>query len=178
MRAAISLQVRSHALPAALYGASKLPIRFAVGRIGKPIRLQPYSTTASSARVVDAPARVVDYAEVKALADGKDPNVVIVDAREPDEFSKGHIPNAVNIPYNSMPGALGLDAAEFEATLGFPKPDADKTLLFYCQAGVRSTNSEQLASTYGYTKRLNYKGSYQEWAEHEKPEAKAEATAS
>lgn len=127
-----------------------------------------FSFSTGTSRVIDTPAQNVDYDEVKAIVEKNDPNVIIVDVREPDEFNKGHIPNAVNIPFKSMPGALGLEPAEFESTLGFAKPSVDKTLLFYCQGGVRCTSSEQLASTYNYTKRMNYKGSYQDWENHTK----------
>lgn len=144
-------------------------LKFACANLPKQAQ---FSYTTSASRLVEAPARVIEYPGVKALSESNDPNVVIVDAREPDEYKAGHIPHAVNIPYNSMPGALGLDSAEFESTLGFPKPSVDKTLVFYCHSGIRSTNSEQLASTYGYTKRLNYKGSYEDWVQKEAKETK------
>lgn len=117
-------------------------------------------------RPVDEPAKVVDFKDVNEAISKKDDNLVVVDVREPDEFSHGHIPAAVNIPFRSSPGALGLDAAEFEDAFGFQKPSTNKTLLFYCQAGVRSQGAEQLAATYGYQHRLNYSGSYQDWVEN------------
>lgn len=125
-----------------------------------------YSNSATQ-RIVDEPARTVEYKDVKKMTTSNDPSVVLVDVREPHEFEQGHIPNAVNIPFKSMPGALGLEASEFESTLGFPKPDPSKNLVFYCQGGVRSTSSEQLASTFGYRNRSNYTGSFADWAEHE-----------
>lgn len=137
-----------------------------------PFHLAPNSSflrfySNSAQRVVDEPARAVEYKDVKKMTTSNDPNVVLVDVREPHEFEAGHIPNAVNIPFQSMPGALGLESAEFESTLGFPKPDPSKNLVFYCQGGVRSTSSEQIASTYGYQNRSNYKGSFADWVERE-----------
>lgn len=108
-------------------------------------------------------APTIDFNKMKEIALSNDPKYVIVDVREPDEFSAGHIPNAINIPCKSSPGALGLDPEEFNLTFGFDKPPADKTLVFYCLAGVRATMSEELAGTYGYKNRLNYVGSFKDW---------------
>lgn len=118
-----------------------------------------------SPQSLDEPARAVAYDQVKNEL-GKD-KVRIVDVREPDEYAAGHIPGSVNIPFRSSPGALGLEPAEFEDTFGFKKPDPNDTLLFYCQGGVRSSGAEQLAATYGYRNRLNYKGSMDDWLKHQ-----------
>jgi len=130
-------------------------------------QLRHYTPPASSKRVVDEPARVIDYNEMKKLVATHDANTVIVDVREPSEYEQGHIGDAVNIPFKSMPGALGLDPVEFDETLGFEKPSTDKTLVFYCLGGVRSSSAEQLASTYGYQHRMNYMGSYGDWQQQE-----------
>lgn len=108
-------------------------------------------------------APTIDFTKMKSLVLGKDPNVVLVDAREPDEFLAGHIPGAINIPVKSAPGALGLHEEEFKLRFGFDKPGVEKTLVFYCLAGVRSTMAEELAYTFGYNKRLNYAGSFNDW---------------
>lgn len=142
-----------------------------------PLRLTSTSRFYTSGRVLDLPAKDASYEDVKAITKKPDSDVVIVDVREPAEYEEGHIPHAINIPFKTMPGALGLDDAEFESHFGFSKPDADRTLLFYCKGGVRSTGSEQLAQTFGYNNRINYKGSYDDWVAHEKgdaPEAAAE----
>lgn len=131
---------------------------------------------ASGRASLDLPAKDASYEDVKAISSKPNSDVVIVDVREPGEFEDGHIPNAINIPFKTMPGALGLDEAEFESHFGFPKPDFDKTLLFYCKGGVRSTGSEQLAHTFGYNNRINYKGSYDDWVAHEKGDAPESAS--
>jgi rhodanese-related sulfurtransferase len=100
----------------------------------------------------DEPAEILEFPQVQELLTKKPENTVIVDVREPSEFAEGHIPTAINIPVKSSPGALGLEAEEFHDTFGFDKPDHDKTLVFYCLAGVRSTTAEELACTFGYQK--------------------------
>lgn len=111
-------------------------------------------------------APVVDYNKMKEIVEKNDPNYVIVDVRENDEFAAGHIPHAINLPCKSSPGALGLDPEEFKLTFGFDKPSKDKTLVFYCLAGVRAAISEELASTFDYEHRLNYAGSFKDWINH------------
>lgn len=114
----------------------------------------------------DPPCVLKEYEDVKKLVETPNPNVVIVDVREPAEYAEGHIPTAINIPFKSSPGALGLDAEEFQDVFGFEKPETDKNVLFYCLAGVRSSAAEGLAATFGYQKRANYKGSYEDWVKH------------
>lgn len=100
----------------------------------------------------DEPAQILDFSQVQELVAKKDDQVVFVDVREPSEYAEGHIPSAVNIPVKSSPGALGLEPEEFHDTFGFDKPDTEKTLVFYCVAGIRSTTAEELACTFGYQK--------------------------
>lgn len=111
------------------------------------------SRRAYSAITIDEPAPVVDFEAMKQLATAAPfpaDKYVLVDVREPAEVAEGYIPHAINIPYKSAPGALGLEPEEFEDTFGFPKPDAAKELVFYCLGGVRSTAAESLAATFGY----------------------------
>lgn len=107
----------------------------------------------------------IDFQKMSEIVEKKDPNVVIVDVREPDEFNAGHIPGAINIPCKSSPGALGLDETKFKEVFGFDKPSTDKTLVFYCLAGVRARMSEELAGTYGYKNRINYTPSFSNWVD-------------
>lgn len=116
----------------------------------------------------DELAKPYEYKDVKKLSQQeKHDGIVIVDVREPDEYAAGHIPTAINIPYNSSPGALGLDPEEFEDTFGFPKPKPEDELVFYCLAGVRSTAAEQLAATFGYQKYVKF--SVLSWFTSRKP---------
>ncbi|QOU21603.1 hypothetical protein BRETT_001328 [Brettanomyces bruxellensis] len=108
-------------------------------------------------------APVIDFNKMKTIVKEENPGFVVVDVREPDEYKTGHIPGAINIPCKSSPGAFGLSPEEFKLTFGFAKPAKDKTLVFYCLGGIRSSISEELAGTCEYSKRLNYKGSWEDW---------------
>ncbi|KAG2736682.1 hypothetical protein G9P44_000772 [Scheffersomyces stipitis] len=114
-------------------------------------------------------AKLYNYKDVKEIASNPQsyPGSVLVDVREPVEFNDGHIPGALNIPFKSSPGALDLSAEEFRENFGFDKPSPEKELVFYCLGGVRSTAAEELANTFGYTKRGNYVGSWEDWVANE-----------
>ncbi|EGW34126.1 Rhodanese-related sulfurtransferase [Spathaspora passalidarum NRRL Y-27907] len=114
-------------------------------------------------------AKLYTYEDVKKLATNPEshPETVLVDVREPIEFSEGHIPGAINLPFKTSPGALELNEDDFLESFGFEKPSRDKELVFYCLGGVRSTAAEELARTFGYNKRGNYVGSYEDWVANE-----------
>ncbi|EER32713.1 conserved hypothetical protein [Candida tropicalis MYA-3404] len=126
--------------------------------------------------LTEAPeAKLYKYKDIKEVITHPEnhPDSIIVDVREPNEFGDGHIPGAINIPFKSSPGALDLPEEDFQENFGFPKPSTDKELIFYCLGGVRSTAAEELANTFGYKKRGNYVGSWEDWIANEnKNEAK------
>lgn len=67
----------------------------------------------------------VKPAELKALIDAKQGDVVIVDVRDESEFKEGHIPTAINIPVETF--ALRSET--------LPK---EKKIIVYCNTGGRS----------------------------------------
>ncbi|MGN0280972.1 MAG: rhodanese-like domain-containing protein [Prevotella sp.] len=75
-----------------------------------------------------------------------DTSVVILDARSIDEYSNGHIANAVNID-------VMKDDFEAKATSLLPK---DKTIAVYCRSGKRSKKAAGILAANGYkVKELN-----------------------
>jgi rhodanese-related sulfurtransferase len=78
---------------------------------------------AASAAVADVKAGVVDGATARKLVAS---GVKIVDVRTPAEFAAGHVPGAVNIPYDEM--------AARHAEIGPPSAP----VLLYCRTGNRS----------------------------------------
>ena len=65
---------------------------------------------------------------------------IILDVRRPDEFATGHIPNAINIPNES----IGTDEIS-------ELPDKDQLILVYCRSGNRSKQASQKLGKLGYS---------------------------
>lgn len=55
-----------------------------------------------------------------------DPQVTLIDVREPFEFGMGHVPGSLNIP-------LGLIPSKVQELKGLPGP-----IVLYCRSGNRS----------------------------------------
>lgn len=73
-------------------------------------------------------------------------NQIIIDVREPSEFSKGHIEGALNIPPADIMRGL---PAQLE---NVPK---DTELILYCVSGSRSRMSMHFLQGYGFTNLVN-----------------------
>ncbi|MGZ6225441.1 MAG: rhodanese-like domain-containing protein [Syntrophales bacterium] len=67
------------------------------------------------------PYTVVTTEELKAMLDRQEPDMVIIDARNPEEYQEVHIRTAVNIPWPELERGKTL--------LNFPK---EMKLVFYC----------------------------------------------
>ncbi|KAK3318354.1 Rhodanese-like domain-containing protein, partial [Apodospora peruviana] len=91
---------------------------------------------------------------------------VRLDSREPGELQQtGRIPGAVNIPVTTQPDSFHISEEEFEDRFGYPRPDKDAEVVFYCKAGVRSRGAAALARDAGWSKVGEYPGSWLDWVE-------------
>ncbi len=70
-------------------------------------------------------------------------NGVLVDVRGPEEFANGHLPHAVNIPFETLEDQVF---------------DPDKTFILYCQSGIRSYKGVKKLKAKGLNKVLNLGG--------------------
>ena len=70
---------------------------------------------------------------------------MIIDVREPEEFTRGHVKGAINIPpAEIMQGSDKLcDVAK------------DTELILYCVSGSRSNVSKQILESQGFTNVVN-----------------------
>lgn len=83
------------------------------------------------------PPGVIDAAAARQLvSDG----VKVVDVRTPGEFAAGHLPGAVNIPFDQLPARA--------AELGPPSTP----VLVYCRTGRRSGVAAQTLKAKGFTR--------------------------
>lgn len=70
--------------------------------------------------------------ELKTRLDQKNPDDILLDVRTPEEFSEGHIKNAVNI-----------DLANPNFITEIQKLDKTKTYLVFCRTGNRALTASQ-----------------------------------
>ena len=81
----------------------------------------------------------ISMEEAKVIIE-EEKGYIIVDVRTPDEFADKHIPNAINIPNETI-------GTEEIADL----PDKDQKILVYCRSGNRSKQAAEKLVKLGYT---------------------------
>jgi rhodanese-related sulfurtransferase len=87
-----------------------------------------------------------------AVAKMNDSDTVVIDVREPEEFLKGHIENAINTPLGNLQTHL-------------PKLEAhkNKPILIACQTGTRSASAGKLLTKAGFEQVFVITGGMQAW---------------
>ena len=72
---------------------------------------------------------------------------IILDVRRPDEYAAGHIPNAINVPNESI------------GTSEIPElPDKNQLIMVYCRSGRRSKEASEKMVKLGYTNIVEFGG--------------------
>jgi rhodanese-related sulfurtransferase len=90
-------------------------------------------------------------------ADAKRAPPVLIDAREPAEWSVSHLAGAKNVPPGTKPE---------EALAGVAK---DAPLVVYCSVGYRSSQYVEKLQKAGWTNAVNLEGSIFQWANEGRP---------
>jgi molybdopterin/thiamine biosynthesis adenylyltransferase/rhodanese-related sulfurtransferase len=93
----------------------------------------------------------VDVARARELLAGDDPPV-LVDTREPAEWSQGHLEGATLVP-----------PAVVQERIASVAPDREKPVLQYCRRGARSGRAAQLLKSLGYADPINVEGGIIAW---------------
>jgi len=99
-------------------------------------------TTPPASLKIDAPA-LAEYVAGHLGA------YVLVDVRSREEYSSGHIPTAINIPYT-------------EIALSPPTTDSQALIILYCSSGNRANAARAALTRIGYTRVVNF-GSLSQW---------------
>jgi rhodanese-related sulfurtransferase len=100
---------------------------------------------------------------VKQVVDGEVKNVRIIDVRDAKTFAKGHIPGAINVPYEKYDS---FDGPETE----FPGLQKDGFNYVYCYehlCNLAQKAAKKFASL-GYPVK-EMVGGFEEWKEHQYP---------
>ncbi len=90
--------------------------------------------------------RQVSTEEAIAIME-KESGYVILDVRTAEEFQEKHIPNAINIPNET----IGRDEIK-------ELPDKDQLILVYCRSGNRSKQASEKLVKLGYTNIVEFGG--------------------
>lgn len=101
------------------------------------------------------------------------PEVVLVDARQPVEFQRGHLPGAINLPWegNVTPGRVQRYRSKASLYRRFVEAGItpDKEVVVYCETGARSAHTYWALRLAGYPRVRNYEGSWAEWSRLQQP---------
>ncbi|GAA6214981.1 thiosulfate sulfurtransferase/rhodanese-like domain-containing protein 1 [Lates japonicus] len=123
-------------------------------------------TTASKGGEASDNASVVTYSQLKTMLSNRD--IQLFDVRNPDEYQAGQIPQAVNIPLDTLEESLKLPPESFEQKFQVEAPEKDDdNIVFHCRSGKRSATALDIAHKLGFSRARHYKGGYIEWAEKE-----------
>lgn len=85
-------------------------------------------------------------------------NITVIDIRENEEFSAGHLPSAIFIP-------RGFLELRIEATA----PERDQAICLYCGGGNRSALAARSLQELGYTKVFSLEGGISRWIRENRP---------
>ncbi|AOU97168.1 sulfurtransferase [Acidihalobacter yilgarnensis] len=111
--------------------------------------------------IADARARVTDISAdelAERLEAGED--LVLIDTREPYEYAKAHIPDALLIPRGLIESAADPHNARRVAALHEAR---DKTVVLYCDTGGRSALAADNLQLMGFSHVLNLSGGLKLW---------------
>lgn len=114
---------------------------------------QPVATPSKPAAVVAAPMRQETLLERQSR---HPENLFVLDVRTPQEYAQGHVPGAVNVPYDQLASRL----AEV------PK---DKDIVLYCRSGRRTGLAADVLASNGYSRLSHLEGDMNAWIERGRP---------
>ena len=82
---------------------------------------------------------------------------LLLDVREPAEFTAGHLPGAINIPRGVLEFKIGAQPEFSNLT--------NAAIIVYCQTGGRSALATEALNKLGYSNAVSLAGGYKEWTE-------------
>ncbi len=101
----------------------------------------------------DAKARI-DEVDTATAAEriAAEPELVVLDVREPDEHQQGAIPGAIHIPRGHL-----------ESQIENRLPDHDAPVVVYCAGGARSAFAAETLGQLGYDRVVSMEGGFGKW---------------
>lgn len=83
---------------------------------------------------------------------------VVIDLRDKAEYSKGHIMDSVNVPFNKLDADIDRHAS-----------DKDKPVVLVCKLGQHSSAAGKKLAAKGYSQVHRLKGGVGEWQQMQMP---------
>ncbi len=96
--------------------------------------------------------QAADGVDVKQAQSMNKQGALLLDVREPDEYSAGHAPNAKLIPLGQLSSRL-QELATYK----------DKPIVVMCRSGRRSAQAVSILKDAGFSKVSNVQGGIQSW---------------
>jgi rhodanese-related sulfurtransferase len=118
-----------------------------------PVAVAPVSTPVAPAQ---SPLPLISQDTLLARQAEHDPALFVLDVRTPEEFGQGHVPGAVNIPYDQVAARLA----------DVPK---DKDVVLYCRSGRRTALAAEVLAANGYARLSHLDGDMNAWIEKARP---------
>ncbi len=110
----------------------------------------PAAPAAGQAQAIDVASLPRDVDAQTAAALRQQPDVVILDVREQNEWDAGHIPGALLIPMGQVADRLS-------------EIPTDKTVIVQCRSGNRSSQVTDFLRNQGYSNVHNLSGGLNAW---------------
>lgn len=103
----------------------------------------------------------------ETLARLSEPNLLLLDVREPDEFEAGHLPGAVNLPRGWVEVKVDLEHPKRDPALA----DRERPVICYCGGGHRSALAARAMQEMGFTNVVSMAEGWTGWTKRGLPTA-------
>lgn len=91
--------------------------------------------------------------ELKELLAAKNDEIVLIDVREPDEFSE-----------NSIPGSISMPLGELDTSTMLQEMNKDSQIVVVCLSGCRSEFAQQMLLDMGFKHVYDLSGGLENWS--------------
>jgi len=116
-------------------------------------------TTSVKTLVENAKREIKEYSAAEAQARASDPNVVLVDIRDPRELEReGRVPGAFHCPRGMLEFWIDPASPYFKPVFG-----EDKEFVFFCAGGLRSALATKTAQDMGLKPVAHIVGGFGAW---------------
>jgi rhodanese-related sulfurtransferase len=101
----------------------------------------------------------------ETLARLTEPDLLLLDVREPDEFEAGHLPGAVNLPRGWVEVKVDLEHPKRDPSLA----DRERPVICYCGGGHRSALAARAMQEMGFTNVVSMAEGWTGWTKRGLP---------